>query len=146
MADTASLRDSMRQLEADVARMRKLIDAQDDAQVEFLLPAEIRVPRPSVVAAYLREHPDVVEIVSGMADGLVTEFEYEPAQIELDQYDDPEIDDHYLTFMVRLPDYPDDVRSFIERLDRVSDGYGDRLTNLSGWLLVTTDFRPIAGS
>src|SRR5207248_2026455 len=97
-----------------------------------------------VVAAYLRDHPDMVAIVNALGAALVREFEHEPAQIELDQYDDPEIDDHYLTFMVRLPVYPEDVRALMDRLDRVSDPFDAQFTTVSGSVLVTTDFQPVS--
>lgn len=150
MADTASLQETMRQLEANVAHMRKLIDEQAAVEVadqlELKLPPEIRVPRREVVATYLGRHRDMLDIVSKFGVALVNEFNNEPAEIELDQYDDPEIDDHYLTFTVRLPAYPDDGRSLMDRLDRVSDALDDQFSSASGEVLVTSDFRPLSVS
>ncbi len=147
MADTLDLQDAMRQVEADIARMRKLIDEQATAEaadaMELSLPAEIRVPRPAIVAAYLGKHPDMVSIITDLGLALVHEFEHDPAQIELDQYDDPEIDDHYLTFMVRMPTYDD---AFLDRLKKISRPFDDALTTASGWVLTMSDFRPVAVS
>ena len=59
-------------------------------------------------------------------------------------FDNAEIDDHYLTFMVRLPVYPEDVRALMDRLDRVSDPFDAQFTTVSGSVLVTTDFQPVS--
>ena len=106
--------------------------------MELSLPPEIRMPRREVVATYLGRHPDTVSVVASLAAALVREFEHEPAQIELDQYDDPEIDDHYLTFWVRLPAYDE---AFMERLDKVSRTADDPLATSTGYVLITSDFR-----
>src|SRR5689334_14954125 len=123
MADALDLQETLSQVEAGVARLRKLVDAQAAAGVaetiERALPPEITVPRPEVVATYVGKHPDMLDIVTSLAADLVREFGREPVQIELDQYDDPEIDDHYLTFTVRLPIYPEDIHLFMDHLDRV---------------------------
>src|SRR5439155_21043302 len=103
------LQDAMRQVEADVARLRKLIDAQAEAEaadaIELALPPEISVPRPSVVAAYVAKHPEMLDIVKDLAVSLVREFEHEPAQIELDVCVDDYIDERDLVFNVRVAKY-----------------------------------------
>jgi hypothetical protein len=61
------------------------------------------------------------------------------AELSLHLYRDPEIDDQYLKLLVRLPRYERDV---MDRIDRVSTSFEERITPSAGYLLVTTDFRP----
>jgi hypothetical protein len=104
------------------------------------LPPEIVVPRPAVVAEYLGTHPDLVQIVRDMAAALVEEFGNERSEIELALYQDPEIDDRYLTFYVRIPIYDD---TLMPRLEAVSERFDDRRSRGDGWVLITTDHEPI---
>jgi hypothetical protein len=118
-----------------------MIDAQAAAEaadaIEMVLPPTVRVPRPAVVAAYLREHPDMVDIVNGLAAALAQEFKDEPAQIQLDVCVDDYVDERELIFNVRLANYGD---SIIERLERASVPFDDQLSHASGWVVATTDF------
>ncbi|HKV40380.1 MAG TPA: hypothetical protein VJX67_14300 [Blastocatellia bacterium] len=59
--------------------------------------------------------------------------------LSLDLYHDPEIDDQYLVIYVRQPHYEPDI---LDQIDLVSEVFSEDLAALSGWLLVTTDFRP----
>ena len=153
--DLNSLREMVSQIEADVARLRALLDDQANGQAgattmtaadaaailaNLDLPETICVPRPERVAAYLAEHPALSEIVTGMAHALIREFENEPSQIILDVYDDPEIDDHNLQYIVRLPKYG---RSLMPRLDRVSEPFFELMIRAGEGVLVTTDHRPM---
>jgi hypothetical protein len=61
-----------------------------------------------------------------------------PAELSLEIYTDPEIDDHYLTLYVRQADYPSDI---IDHIDAVCINFHRRLEGSSGYFLVTTDFR-----
>ena len=54
-------------------------------------------------------------------------------------YRDPEIDDRYLTLYVHLGAYDDMT---ISRMDRVTEDFDEALCRASGYLLLTTDFRP----
>lgn len=110
--------------------------------VGVALPPEVRVPRPAVVAACLRDHPDVAGTVGEMAAAVVVELQGERSEIELDLYEDPEIDDYrYLTFYVRVPEYDG---TLLDRLDTVAEQFDDRFTHTSDMVLITTDHRPMS--
>jgi hypothetical protein len=54
----------------------------------------------------------------------------------------PNFDDRYLTLRIRQANYPKD---FMSRIDPLTAGVADELSQKSGWIVVTTDFRrPIA--
>jgi hypothetical protein len=63
----------------------------------------------------------------------------EQAELSLEVYGDPESDDRYLTLYVRQAVYEPDL---LARLERVAGPFEEQLGDQSGWLLVTTDFRP----
>ena len=102
------------------------------------LPPGVVVPNSPNVAAYLAHHVDLREPVQTIAETLVEEFG-ENSEISLDLYMDREIDDQYLCFYVRQSEYDDDL---MERLEEASTRYEDALAECSGWILITTDFRP----
>jgi hypothetical protein len=58
----------------------------------------------------------------------------------LELYRDPEIDDEYLTLYVRQRRY--DADKLLEEIEDLRAGSQAALRETSGWLLVTTDFRP----
>jgi hypothetical protein len=102
------------------------------------IPAkELVVPSPSEVDAYLHQHPDLRVILPAVAKALRAEFE-EPAELALEVYHDPEIEDHYLTLIVRLPAYD---RYTMKRIDSVWEKFENDIAKSTGWLTLTTDFR-----
>jgi hypothetical protein len=94
-------------------------------------------PNPSEVDSYLNQHPDLSSILPGLARAARAEFE-EPAELSLEVYHDPEIDDHYLTLVVRLPAYDQQT---MKRIDAVWGKFEKKIGKSSGWLTLTTDFR-----
>jgi hypothetical protein len=144
MADTLDLQAAIQQVEADVARLRKLIDAQAATEVadelELKLPPEIKLPRREVVATYLGRHRDMLDIVSKFGVALADEFKHDCARIELDVQEDDYIDEQDLVFNVRVATYDE---SLMQRIDRVSDPFDDVLSRASGWVVATTDYGPV---
>jgi hypothetical protein len=60
------------------------------------------------------------------------------AHLSLEVYQDPEIDDKYLTLYIRLQKYDSTVMKQIKEVRRE---YADMLKDASGWFLLTTDFK-----
>src|SRR5438128_8577891 len=87
---------------------------------------------------YLIAHRDLAKIVPRVCEQARREFGSE-AELLLTVYKDPEIDDRHLTLYVRLPIY--DVSTINGRMDRVTEPFEEELCSVSGFLLVTTDFR-----
>ena len=99
----------------------------------------IVVPHPTAVRNYLASHRDLATILPLICEQARSEFGQE-AELRLEVYRDPEIEDRHLTLYVRLPAYENN--SITARLDRVTQPFEDQLCRASGYLLVTTDFHP----
>jgi hypothetical protein len=99
----------------------------------------IVVPNQAVIQDYLASHRDLAKILPSICAQARREFGQD-AELILEVYCDPEIDDRHLSLYVRLPAYENNTIS--ERLDRVTQPFEDELCSASGYLLVTTDFRP----
>jgi hypothetical protein len=106
--------------------------------LESLVAQQVLIPHREEVGAYLDSHPDLGEILPAISAHARQEFGTQ-AELTLRVYRDPEINDCYLSLYVRLPSYDEAIMA---RLDRVSQPFEDELCQASGYLLVTTDFRP----
>lgn len=95
------------------------------------------VPNPIDVESYLAQHPDLAELLDEFCAIIRAAFGT-PTELSLEVYDDPEIDDQYLTLYIRQTTYPHDM---IDRIDAVCVGFHRKLEAVSGYFLVTTDFR-----
>lgn len=93
------------------------------------------------VRGYLRRHGDLADRLPEVCEALRKEFGSE-AELAVELYRDPEISDHYLTIYVRLDSYDGETMA---RIDRASARFERRLARSSGYLLMTTDFRPPRG-
>jgi hypothetical protein len=97
---------------------------------------QIAIPNPEEVSAYLGQHCDLADLLPALCARARNEFGFE-AELSLEIYQDPEIEDHYLTLYVRQPAYEEKI---IERIEAAS--YEEDLADKTGWLLLTTDFGP----
>lgn len=97
----------------------------------------IEMPQLQGVISYLREHEDMLGLVSAVCRVARTECFPNGTQLSLELYHDPEIEDEYLTLYVRQEEYNRDT---LRKIKAILSGYGEMLAGKSGWLLVTTDF------
>ena len=114
----------------------KLISIVD--QIESLLQnlsKDIRINNINSIRDYLIEFPDIIDIIPKAINSAKKYFPN--AQIVLDLYIDPEIDDKYPIIYVRAKDYDD---KFMELLDKARKDFMEDLINKRGWILLTTDF------
>jgi len=111
---------------------------------------KVRVKNPKLVRKYLYKFSDVIDVVPEAVNA--TKRHFPEAQLVLDLYQDPEIDDRYLVIYVRLWDYGGSVmerveeargelRSFIYRLEEAEKEFLHRLVDKRGWIQLTTDFK-----
>ena len=98
----------------------------------------VAIPDSGSLRAYLADHPDTVDALSCLGSAAARRFG-ERSQVSLELYRDPEVDDEYLTLYVRQEDYDQDI---LDQIDDVSERCEASLQNTSGWVLLTTDFRP----
>jgi hypothetical protein len=85
---------------------------------------------------YLLQFTELLDVIPKAVDAVKRHFP--EAQLTMDVYQDPEIDDHYLVLYVRSK-YYDDLS--IERLQKAEAEFLNQLVNKRGWIQLTTDFR-----
>lgn len=104
--------------------------------LESLQRQDIYIKNPNKIWEYLLEFPDLIDVVPVAVDSAKQHFP--DAQLVMDVYQDPEIDDCYLVIYVRFKQYDD---SIVERLKKARAAFLDRLVGKRGWIQLTTDFR-----
>ena len=104
------------------------------SEIERLAPG-VRLANPDGIREYLLRYPELVEVVSLAVDTARRHFP--EAQLVLDVYQDPEIDDKYLVLYFRLKSYTD----FVDRYERAQAEFIPHLRGKRGWIQLTTDFR-----
>jgi len=109
--------------------------------VAMLAKQGIQNPSPDDVMKYLNGHRKLAAIVPAVCEKARQEFG-KLAELTMRLYRDPEIDDRYLSLYVRLPVYDDNT---LGRMDRVMQAFDEQLCKATGYLLLTTDFRPLRG-
>lgn len=98
-------------------------------------------PRWDEVAEYLLHHADLAPMLPAICEAARKEFGPE-AELELEVYKDPEIDDRYLSLCVRLGRYEP---NFMDRIEAVSEQFNAELEQVSDYFLIVTDFRKPRG-
>jgi hypothetical protein len=114
-------------VEADAARVDALLEG---------VAKSAQIANKPQIREYLLQFVDLAEVVPHAVEAAKQHFP--EAQLVLEVYRDPEIDDEYLALYVRLSRYDDTV---MERIAAAEAEYLDRLAGKSGWIQLTTDFR-----
>jgi hypothetical protein len=110
----------------------------DDA-LRALTPHGVLLPRPDEVQVHLERVPEGLSLLVPII-ARARQLFPEPAQLSLEVVVDPETGEHDLKLYVRLPVYEPDMWS---RLLTVCDPFEEAFAQMSsGWLHVTTDYRP----
>jgi len=97
---------------------------------------KIEIPKRQEVLAYLTSYKQLAKLVPAICAQIRRAFGPE-AELSLELYRDPEIDDRYLTLYVRQDSYDLQI---MERIEAESRQFNARLEQVSGYLLLTTDF------
>jgi len=97
----------------------------------------IKIPRADEVRDYLTRYPDVIGLTEKVCNLARAEFAGR-AELSLELYIDPEIDDPHLTLYVQQNTFDQIAWSKIER---IQNSYELELADLLGWLHVVADFR-----
>jgi len=84
---------------------------------------------------YLCLFNDVIELVPTAVS--IAKKHFPKSHIVVDVYNDPEIEDSYIVFYIRLIQYDN---SFIERLATAERELLPLLINKKGWIQLSTDF------
>ena len=99
----------------------------------------VDIPHPSSLKDYMIAHPNIWEVVIYATEIARLHFG-DNAQLSLEVYSDPEIDDNYVTLYIRQNEYDDNLMRQIKKIRKT---YESMLVGKSGWFLVTTDFRTL---
>ena len=99
---------------------------------------DVSIRNAADVEGYVVEHPMLRSLLNRICEQARIEFGH-GTELTLELYRDPEIDDRYLTLLVRQSQYDANI---VERLDQLAAQFADELDRCTGDLLVTTDFRP----
>jgi hypothetical protein len=105
---------------------------------QALAPARVEIPEPREVQRYLQDHPGLADLLLPICQHARQELG-DAVELSLEVYHDPEIKDHYLTLYVRQAVYELDL---LARIEKIGIPFEEQLSRCSGYLLVTTDFRP----
>jgi hypothetical protein len=103
-----------------------------------MLPPGVVTSNVRQVRSYLRARRKLARVVSDICKKARAEFGPD-ADLALEVYRDPEIDDRHLVLYVRVDAYAMDI---IDRIEVVCAPFQQRLKALPDFFLVTTDFRP----
>jgi hypothetical protein len=104
------------------------------------LARKVRLENPHSIREYLLRFTELLDVIPKAVDAAKKHFP--EAQLVMDVYRDPEIDDNYLVLYIRLKHYDD---SFIERLEEAEAEFLNQLVSKRGWIQLTTDFREPEG-
>ena len=105
--------------------------------LDHLKSDQIVIPKPEEVSDYLRQYPDIIDLVEFACEETRSRFLL-PTQLSLELYRDPEIYDQYLTLYVRQNKYEKNIMDKIEEIRLI---YCDELADKNGYFLLTTDFQ-----
>ena len=104
------------------------------------LGRRVRLENPHSIREYLLHFTELLDVIPKAVDAAKKHFP--EAQLAMDVYQDPEIDDCYLVLYIRLKHYDDSV---IERLEKAEAEFLNQLVHKRGWSQLTTDFREPEG-
>jgi len=121
-----------------VSIIEKLIKIPTIRKVNRLLQnlsKDIKINNINFIRDYLIEFPDIIDVIPKAVNSAK---KYLPnAQIVLDFYIDPEIDDNHPIIYVRVENYDN---NFMELLEKAEKEFIKELVDKKGWILLTTDF------
>jgi len=96
----------------------------------------ILVANPAEVRAYLQAHPELLPSLMTLCRDAAARLASQ-ARLSLQLYQDPELDDQYLTLDVRLSQGQESLLAII---DQLNDEHEDQVADTAGWLIVAAEF------
>lgn len=96
-----------------------------------------RLNNPDEIKEYLLESPDVIGVIAQIAP--VVRASLPDAQLALEVYRDPEVDDKHLVLYARFENYD---QLAMRRIRNAREKIRGHLVGKRGWLHLTTDFHP----
>jgi hypothetical protein len=128
---------SLPQLIKSIFRIEESQGPRPAVIIEQLNQYQVLVPTRPDVEAYVAMHPELGELLPEICN-QVRQSLGQDAELSLELYRDPEFEDRYLTLYVRQRSYDAHI---MDKIEAVSQRFNDKLEKVSGYLLLTTDFR-----
>ncbi|MCX7925441.1 MAG: hypothetical protein N2554_06475 [Fimbriimonadales bacterium] len=114
--------------------------AEASQLVEQLQAQGVAIPSREAITTFLTAHPDLLALLTPIVE---TAREHLPdAELSLERYTDPEIDDEYLVIYARFPEYDEGV---LQRIDRAREACEPLWQGAPDLVFITTDFKPSHG-
>jgi hypothetical protein len=114
------------------------VTAQIEEVLNWLAQSQVMIPQPAEVRDYLLRHSDMIVLLPAICERAWERCGIQ-AQLSLEVYRDPEIDDEYLALYIRQERSDEPI---LDVIDSICAECEAELASSSGWLLVTTDLRP----
>lgn len=105
-------------------------------------PHNVLIPDSAQVTGYLAQFSELRDLLPAICAEVRQKFGKD-AELSLGLYRDPEIDDCYLTLYIRMNEYKGQI---MDQIHAVRAKLEDRLSAITGHLLITTDFRRPRGA
>jgi hypothetical protein len=115
------------------------VTAQIEEVLNWLAQKQVMIPQPAEVRDYLLRHSHMIVLLPAISERVLERCGRQ-AQLSLEVYRDPEIDDEYLALYIRQERYD---KSILNVIDSICAEFETELASSLGWLLVTTDLRPL---
>jgi site-specific DNA-methyltransferase (adenine-specific) len=123
----------------EIHRMASVKDVGD--LIKDLTARGVVMPNVPVVKDYLTFHPKFINVIRDAITSLRLVTDKSNTQLSLEMYQDPEIDDNYLTIYVRQKEYDDDI---MDKIYAIRDpGVEHMCDDCGGSVLITTDYQTI---
>lgn len=122
------------------ATVEPSVSVEASGAIAQLQERGVLVPSPESVVSFLTDHPELLPLLMPIAD--VARRYLPDAELSLEQYVDPEIDDQYLALYARFAEYGEDVLRRIERAREECESLWQGAPDL---IFITTDFKPPYG-
>jgi hypothetical protein len=106
--------------------------------LNLLTASGISIVKPNKTRRYLVSNPDMLALLIPVCDKVKHSFS-PSSSMSLELYEDPDENDRYLTLIVRQLEYQNNI---LDELKQIALGFGEEMSRLHGWLLLTTDFQP----
>jgi len=106
-----------------------------DSVMATLASERVTVHDTPELRTYLLEFPEVLNVLPEAA--RAARAHLPEAELHLDVYHDPEIEDRFLVLCARLHHYDGDV---MRRIEAAESEFLPRLSDMKGWIQLTTDF------
>jgi len=108
--------------------------------IEQLKTRGIHIPSLESVSTFLTAHPELARLLIPTVE--IAQNRLPKAELSLEHYTDPEIEDEYLALYARYADYNEDI---LQRLDHAREACEALGQGVSDLLFITTDFKPPYG-